>query len=263
MEKTKSPVASLGIWGGIGTLLVGVLIFCGVDLSEADAREAAGHFEGFLIALLGLISIIGRWRASKRVAIKPPGGRGLILAACAAICLGAAGCGATPTVRWVQAEQLLDSTQRVILAAHRYGHISDEQIVTLDPWIESAYVALELSAAHLPRGGASFDQQLDLVIEALARVAEFQRTQLRQPKGGTRGPSDRSDGRSAGDGGHQGAARGGGRDECPSGRAGARIRGVTPASGHQSRAVARGRGGCQAAAFVRGPWRGRAVARGA
>lgn len=85
----------------------------------------------------------------------------------AAFVLAVAGCGATPTERWVNAAGLFEYGVRGTLAAHDAGLVSDDTMRDLDSVVEGANFALDAGYDRLPDGGTVFDDAMDVVEAAI------------------------------------------------------------------------------------------------
>lgn len=67
LNGSKSLLKSRGVWGGaIGTLLGATQLF-GYTVTAADARELADLVQGLIAALAGILAVIGRIRATKKI----------------------------------------------------------------------------------------------------------------------------------------------------------------------------------------------------
>jgi hypothetical protein len=182
MNSTKSPIASQTIIAGVCIVALAILQLVGVELSETDSAEAQGHAGAVIYGLLGLWAIFGRVRASKKIAVKPDNGRGLLFALC--LCASVvifSGCAATPTARWVQAREALTATQNVILIARRAGRIPDKRIVELDYAVMAARAALDAAGNDLPKGGANFDRYMAIALEVIERLSRIENSEPQTP----------------------------------------------------------------------------------
>ena len=63
----KSPLASLGIIGGSGAVVLGLAQIGGWAISPADAAELSDAFKGIAVSVAGILAVYGRYRATKRI----------------------------------------------------------------------------------------------------------------------------------------------------------------------------------------------------
>jgi len=68
MNETKSKWASLTVWGGIGTILAYLLNRFGFEVDDATLQQIIDLISQFGELVGVLIMIIGRIRATKRLA---------------------------------------------------------------------------------------------------------------------------------------------------------------------------------------------------
>lgn len=68
IDATKPWWASKTIWAGIASIVLGLgsLLF-GWTVTSADAAEVAAQIERVVFAVLGLLAIIGRFTATKKI----------------------------------------------------------------------------------------------------------------------------------------------------------------------------------------------------
>lgn len=66
---TKSPLASLGVLGGAGAVILGVSQLFGWALTPADAADLSDAIKGFGASVAGIAAIYGRVRATKKVSV--------------------------------------------------------------------------------------------------------------------------------------------------------------------------------------------------
>lgn len=69
MFGTKSPFTSLSIWGGIAALALGIAPLLGYALDPKDAADLGTYLESLATGAAGVAAIVGRIRASKRIAL--------------------------------------------------------------------------------------------------------------------------------------------------------------------------------------------------
>jgi uncharacterized membrane protein len=67
MNSSKSFFASSTVWGGLVALIAAVLGAFGYGFAEADQAQAAEWITTIAGGLGGIVAIIGRVRASKRI----------------------------------------------------------------------------------------------------------------------------------------------------------------------------------------------------
>lgn len=70
--ETKPWYLSLGVWAGVATLALGVLAafgIIGVEVAQAEAQPIADNVVGLITSVLGLLEIIGRIRATKKITV--------------------------------------------------------------------------------------------------------------------------------------------------------------------------------------------------
>jgi hypothetical protein len=65
--ETKTLLASRGVWGGIIALLAFVAGLLGYTFSEADQRQLIDLIEPVMAGIGGVLAIIGRVWATKRI----------------------------------------------------------------------------------------------------------------------------------------------------------------------------------------------------
>tara|TARA_R110002110_G_scaffold92615_4_gene241755 strand:- start:330 stop:545 length:216 start_codon:yes stop_codon:yes gene_type:complete len=65
----KSPLASLGIIGGSGAVVLGLAQIGGWAISPADAAELSDAFKGIAVSVAGILAVYGRYRATKRIGL--------------------------------------------------------------------------------------------------------------------------------------------------------------------------------------------------
>lgn len=67
LNQTKSMLASRGVWGGATALLAGLAGLLGYSVSPADQVSLVNLATGLAAAVGGILAIIGRIRATKRI----------------------------------------------------------------------------------------------------------------------------------------------------------------------------------------------------
>ena len=67
MENTKSPVASLTIWGAFIAAIPAIFALLGFDLSPEDAAGIQGNADAIVTSAGSLIAIYGRVKARTRL----------------------------------------------------------------------------------------------------------------------------------------------------------------------------------------------------
>ena len=68
MTSTKSFLASTTVWGGLVAVAAAILGFFGYTIAEADQAAIVDAVASAAGLIGGLIAIVGRVRASKRIA---------------------------------------------------------------------------------------------------------------------------------------------------------------------------------------------------
>lgn len=68
LQDFKSPIQSVGIWGGLIAQAAGVGSLLGYTITEADQAQVIDLIEGLLATIGGSAAIWGRIRATKRIA---------------------------------------------------------------------------------------------------------------------------------------------------------------------------------------------------
>ena len=63
----RSAFASKGVWGGLVALAAGLLAMSGYTISPADQVQLVNLVAGIISAIGGILAIIGRIRATKRI----------------------------------------------------------------------------------------------------------------------------------------------------------------------------------------------------
>ena len=63
----KSPLASMGVWGGLIAVLAGLGSLLGYTISAADQASIIDLIEGLVAVIGGAVAIYGRIRATKRI----------------------------------------------------------------------------------------------------------------------------------------------------------------------------------------------------
>ena len=63
----KSAFASKGVWGGLIAVAAGLLAVFGYSISPADQVQLVNLVAGLISAIGGILAIIGRIRATKRI----------------------------------------------------------------------------------------------------------------------------------------------------------------------------------------------------
>jgi hypothetical protein len=85
-----------------------------------------------------------------------------------------AGCAATPSKQWAQGREALTTTQNVLLQQAAAGNLSGEDLIAIDPLIQSARTALDVAETQLPEGGKSFESYMQIVESILTKLLEIQ-----------------------------------------------------------------------------------------
>ncbi|MGH6719627.1 MAG: hypothetical protein ACREER_09945 [Alphaproteobacteria bacterium] len=67
MTSTKSFLASTTIWGGLVAMIAAGLGFLGYSFAEADQAQVVEWATSLAGMIGGLIAVVGRVRASKRI----------------------------------------------------------------------------------------------------------------------------------------------------------------------------------------------------
>jgi hypothetical protein len=67
MDGSKSPVQSLTIVSAAASALVSLLALCGIGIDPALANDTARGVDQLAAAVLALVAVYGRWRASVRI----------------------------------------------------------------------------------------------------------------------------------------------------------------------------------------------------
>ena len=67
VTEIKSPLASRGVWGGAIAIAAGVAGVLGYTVSPADQVQFVNLVAGLVSAVGGVLAIIGRIRATKRI----------------------------------------------------------------------------------------------------------------------------------------------------------------------------------------------------
>lgn len=93
------------------------------------------------------------------------------------------GCAKTPEARWGQARTILTATEKVVLAEHTAGRISDDDLVVLDEYVQAARAALKRAEALLPNDGGPLRFYLDAAEAALDQLStkKLQTLERRSP----------------------------------------------------------------------------------
>ncbi|WP_339636186.1 hypothetical protein [uncultured Sulfitobacter sp.] len=65
----KSPLMSLGVLGGSGAVLLGIAQLVGWSLTPNDAAELSDGLKGLATSVAGIVAVIGRIRATKRISL--------------------------------------------------------------------------------------------------------------------------------------------------------------------------------------------------
>lgn len=68
-NETKSPFLSLGVLGGGGAIITGLAQIAGYAVTPVDAADLSTAVTGLITSAAGLIAVIGRIRATKRVSL--------------------------------------------------------------------------------------------------------------------------------------------------------------------------------------------------
>mgnify|MGYP003624350081 CR=1 FL=1 len=68
-NETKSPFLSLGILGGSGAIITGLVQMIGYVITPADAADLSAALTGIVTSGAGVVAIVGRIRASKRISL--------------------------------------------------------------------------------------------------------------------------------------------------------------------------------------------------
>ena len=80
------------------------------------------------------------------------------------------GCSGTPRQQWYTAAKLYNSTTWSLLTLHELGHITDEQLESLDPVVMTTDAALREARRHVD-DEESFRVAMDIVDAALRGLA--------------------------------------------------------------------------------------------
>jgi flavin-binding protein dodecin len=83
-----------------------------------------------------------------------------------------AGCGSSPTSRWIAARETLTAAQDSVVFMHESEVITDETLVQAHGWAISARVALEVARRNLPEGGPDFESWLEVVAAGIERMRQ-------------------------------------------------------------------------------------------
>lgn len=67
LKNSKSPLASLGILGGSGAVVLGLAQIGGWAISPADAAELSDAFKGIGVSVMGILAVYGRYRATQMI----------------------------------------------------------------------------------------------------------------------------------------------------------------------------------------------------
>ena len=67
MYEFKSALHSKGVWGGLIAMAAGLLGLLGYTISPADQVQLVNLVAGIISAIGGILAIIGRIRATKRI----------------------------------------------------------------------------------------------------------------------------------------------------------------------------------------------------
>lgn len=70
LNETKSPFTSLGVIGGSGAFILGAAQLIGYVVTPADAVDLSTAVTGLMTSAAGIVAVIGRIRASKRISLK-------------------------------------------------------------------------------------------------------------------------------------------------------------------------------------------------
>jgi uncharacterized membrane protein YgcG len=143
----------------------------------------------------------------------------LILSIFALFFAGAAGgCAASPTARWAQARDTLNTAEKTIVTQHRAGTISDADLVALDSSVQAARKALTAAQQQIDNSGGAatpaFEFYLDLTDSILDQLTNGKLNRVTTPAsaGRTAAPKGSSDGSGGTTGGD---SSGTGRDRIP------------------------------------------------
>lgn len=68
MGKAKAAWKSNTIWASAMAIIYAVLKFAGVELTEDDVVGATSKLDGVVVGVLGIWAMVGRWRATTRIA---------------------------------------------------------------------------------------------------------------------------------------------------------------------------------------------------
>lgn len=79
----------------------------------------------------------------------------------------------TPTKRWATAQDSLSTTRRLLVQASQQGILKPEDVLTIDPFVQSAQRALEVAETQLPAGGDTFTNYMSIVDAVLKRLMEI------------------------------------------------------------------------------------------
>jgi hypothetical protein len=81
----------------------------------------------------------------------------------------------TPTQRWAVARQGLTTAQESMITLREANVMDDEDILTADPFVQSARKGLALAETQLPDGGTMFEQWIMPAEAALTELARLRR----------------------------------------------------------------------------------------
>lgn len=63
----KSPLKSLGVWGGGTGIVIGLLQMVGYTVQPAEVNEASQLITGLITSGAGLVALVGRIRARQKI----------------------------------------------------------------------------------------------------------------------------------------------------------------------------------------------------
>jgi hypothetical protein len=160
MTGFKAWYQSIGIWGSLGTIVVGILDV--LHIAHGDTiQEGMNTWSAALAVVIGgLISLYGRIRATRQIgpAVGNSGsGPGttfplLLIVGIFAMLLTAGGC-ASPRSQWAVAQTTLNQTEHTLVSAHQAGLISDKDFLATEPFVKASRAALERADAELAASG--------------------------------------------------------------------------------------------------------------
>ena len=193
--QVKSWYQSLGVWGGIGTIVVGLLSAMHIASQPGDAQAISDWCTALLTVVGGCIALYGRLRATKAITPVPPpsptklpillfiANAALVVALVALSgCQNAASSTTQPSVlaptqsqavaNVDAATKLFDATLLGIKAAEDAGWIKTSDVKQYQPVLDAVAAALAAAAADAANGNVSAGETaLDELSAALPKLA--------------------------------------------------------------------------------------------